>query len=118
MICIVKYGKGTNEKRQDKEKQERNKLKKEWIGKEQTEKESSSFVTSQTLIDLLRIHLIVSSKIFQVVFEEETELCLTKKEIMKEGKTKERKTGTKQKLRGKRVKQRTNEDLSSKHMKE
>jgi hypothetical protein len=37
---------------------------------------------------------------------------------MNEGKTEERKTGTKQKLRGKRVKKRTNEDLNSKHQKE
>lgn len=34
---------------------------------------------------------------------------------MNEGKTEERKTGTKQKLRGKRVKERTNEDLSRKN---
>jgi len=34
--------------------------------------------------------------------------------MMNEGKTEERKTGIKQNLRGKRVKERTNEDLSSK----
>jgi hypothetical protein len=46
------------------------------------------------------------------------ELFLTKKEVMNEGKTEERKTGTKQKLRRKGVKERTNEDLRSKHKKE
>jgi hypothetical protein len=36
ILCDMhcKIGKGTNEKRKDKEKQERNKLKKEWIGKD------------------------------------------------------------------------------------
>ena len=36
ILCDMhcKIGKGTNEKRKDKEKQERNKLKKEWIGED------------------------------------------------------------------------------------
>jgi len=127
MLHIVKYTKGTNEKRKDKEDQQRNKLNKVWtakdisiikkereIVKERTNGESIIIICHE--LDLKRPVADPSNSLFKGLPRRLRGGI--KEEMMNEGKTEERKTGTKQKLRGKRVKERTNEDLNSKQTKE
>jgi len=114
-------------KRKDKEEQQRNKLKKVWIAKdisiikkereivkERTNGESIIIICHE--LDLKRPVADLSNSLFKGLPSHLR--GESKEKMMNEGKTEERKTGTKQKLRGKRVKERTNDDLSSKQKKE